>query len=144
MSIVEFASGNMYGPIPALAALADLGVRSVRYQLVDKEYDAWLKTAAEYPFAPPAATPSAQLPHQIDFGALWKAWEGSVHATAEPHDKLVPTDAYTDTEGQPVRDLVMATLETGQQRITDAAAQLYEVLAFPSARISRWRALNEP
>ena len=38
LRVVEFASGNMYGAVPALAALADLGFVKIEYHLVDKEY----------------------------------------------------------------------------------------------------------
>ena len=37
IKVVEFASGNMYGPVPTLAALAELGISRVEYHLVDKE-----------------------------------------------------------------------------------------------------------
>lgn len=80
MTLTEFASGNMFGPVPALHALASLGVREVSLHLVDKEYVEWLKLANEHPRP-------GSLPHAIDFDAVWKEWrlrvlsadEGELH-----------------------------------------------------------------
>ena len=51
ITLVEFASGNMYGPVPALASLAELGIRKVYLHLIDKDYVEWLKKAGEKPAA---------------------------------------------------------------------------------------------
>jgi hypothetical protein len=120
LRVVEFASGNMYGAVPALAALADLGFVKIEYHLVDKEYDAWLKTASLHP------APESGLPHAIDFAAVWKAWEQQVNDAARPHASKVSPHEFVDAEQEPVRDLVLLTLERGQQRLADAAAQLHE------------------
>ena len=107
VSVVEFAAGNMYGPVPALAALAELGVKSVSLALVDKDYTEWLKKAEGHPAAAPGhgggAGVGGGLPHAIDWGRVWKEWEGRVREAARPHAAGgVPLEDYLEVEPEPV------------------------------------------
>ncbi|KAL3927836.1 MAG: hypothetical protein SGPRY_002650 [Prymnesium sp.] len=114
VTLTEFASGNMFGPVPALHALASLGVREVSLHLVDKEYVEWLKLANEHPRP-------GSLPHAIDFGAVWKEWRLRVLSADE--GELHPHVVW-ESHVEAVRDLVLAIAEVGQRRLADAKAQL--------------------
>ena len=98
----------MYGPVPALAALAQLGIKTVHYQLVDKDYTDWLKKvdahpAAAHPTDAAASGPNA-LPHAIDWDAVWKEWQAHVLEVAKTHaDAGAAPDAYMDFDAEPVR-----------------------------------------
>ena len=76
--MVEFASGNMYGPVPALATLADLGIKKVQYYVVDKDYGDWLKKAEEHPL------PLSPLPHAINWDTVWAEWAKRVQTSPPP------------------------------------------------------------
>ena len=119
----------MYGPVPALASLAELGIRKVYLHLFDKDYVEWLKKAGEKPAATesPEGGGEGGMPHGIDWVTVWKEWEARVKEAATPHtSKATPPDVYLDVDGDPVRQLVMSTYENGQRRLSDAAAQLQE------------------
>lgn len=86
----------MFGPVPALHTLAQLGVQEVTLHLVDKEYVEWLKMASEHPAKP--STGISTLPHAIDFESIWAEWEIRVRAVSnglspelvwEPHIDMV-------------------------------------------------------
>ena len=116
VSLVEFASGNMYGPVPALAALAELGVRRVSLALIDKDYVEWLRKASAHPAAKTANGGSgvgSTLPHAVDWSHAWKEWESRVREAVRPYASEVPLEDYLDAEEEPVRALVSATLEHG-------------------------------
>ena len=117
----------MYGPVPALASLAELGIRKVYLHLIDKDYVEWLKKAGEKPAAKESPEGGGGMPHGIDWVTVWKEWEARVKEAATPHtSKATPPDVYLDVDGDPVRQLVMSTYENGQRRLSDAAAQLQE------------------
>ncbi|KAL1524290.1 hypothetical protein AB1Y20_019193 [Prymnesium parvum] len=124
VTLTEFASGNMFGPVPALHSLAQLGVREVRLHLIDKEYADWLRLAAEHPAAPPPR--GAALPHAIDFGSVWDEWRRRVLAVAKGFEP----DLVWEPHVEAVRDLVLAVAEAGQRRLADAKAHLerFEIL----------------
>ena len=152
LTLTEFAAGNMYGGVFMLAALAKLGVREVRYRVLDKEYSEWLKAHAAHPAPPLTPTtatppptrggaaaaaasssssssfPPKQLPYAIDWAAYWAEWAAHV-------EEVAPTDApggveqllSPDALNEPVRALVMSVLEAAQRRLDDASATLHQL-----------------
>ena len=145
LTLTEFAAGNMYGGVFMLSALAKLGVREVKYRILDKEYAEWLKAHAAHPAPTPTTPPPTrggassllpprQLPYAIDWEKYWAEWTAHVEEVAP---KEVGVEQLMAPDTQPVRSLVMAVLEAAQRRLDDASATLHQLEHLDAALAGR-------